>query len=197
MGNFNKQLRMQGCRLISNVLDDTSDMYQFVFNPDKAEFSDIFPCATELEFELTEDGVYSVVTLKVSNARVVDGNLRIGSRTYSAEEITENITSAHPMLNVGFYDIDDMISICQLKKCLAKLELDLFQDLLKSCGATRCKTSEARSQRDFLFIAVWLIEHYLELGNIEKARTIYESIQGCGSICNDLMKNKKDCGCNG
>jgi pentatricopeptide repeat protein len=69
--------------------------------------------------------------------------------------------------------------------------------MLKNCGSIKCKDNEIRSQRDFIFIAVWLIEHYLELGNIEKARAIYESIKSCGSICNDLLKNKNNCGCNG
>ena len=54
MGNFNKEIYMKGCRLITKVDGDTSNMYQFVFNPETAEFSDIFPCGNGLEFELED-----------------------------------------------------------------------------------------------------------------------------------------------
>jgi len=56
MGKFNKTIYMQGCRLISRVCGDTSDMYQFVFNPDTAEFSDIYPCGSGLELDIEKDG---------------------------------------------------------------------------------------------------------------------------------------------
>lgn len=56
MGKFNKTICMQGCRLISRVCGDTSDMYQFVFNPDTAGFSDIYPCGSGLELDIEKDG---------------------------------------------------------------------------------------------------------------------------------------------
>lgn len=199
MGNFNKEIYMKGCRLITKVDGDTSNMYQFVFNPETAEFSDIFPCGNGLEFELEEDGVYKIVTLKVDNAQITDTGLTIGTRDYSIEELVPIIDGSgyYRGINVGIYDIDEILSICKLKKCLAALELQVFQDMLKNCGKTLCKTNDVKSQRDFLFIAVWLIEHYIELGNIEMAQSIYERIKGCGNLCQNLLNDKKNCGCNG
>lgn len=199
MGNFNKNLYMQGCHLMTSVEGDTSDMYQFVFNPDTAEFSDIYPCGGGLQFEIEEDGTYRVVTFKHSNATLTENGIKFGIKELTSEEIASLIsgTLSYPGINIGVYDIDDVLSICKLKKCLAELELKVFQDMLKNCGKINCKTNDVKSQRDFLFIAVWLIEHYIELGNIEKAQAIYNKIKGCGDLCKDLLKDKRSCGCNG
>jgi hypothetical protein len=69
--------------------------------------------------------------------------------------------------------------------------------MLKNCGKALCKNDDIKSQRDFLFIAVWLMEHYIELGNIEMAESIYERIKGCGNLCQNLLNDKRSCGCNG
>lgn len=199
MGNFNKEIYMKGCRLITSVEGDTSNMYQFVFNPDTVEFSDIYPCGNGLEFTLEKDGTYRVVTFKHDNATLTEDGIKLGIRELTAEEISRLISGeiSYPGINIGVYDIDDVLSICKLKKCLAELELKVFQDMLKNCGKINCKTNDVRSQRDFLFIAVWLMEHYIELGNIERAQAIYNKIKGCGDLCKDLLKDKRSCGCNG
>ena len=199
MGNFSKDIYMKGCHLITKMYGDTSNMYQFVFNPDTAEFSDIYACGNGLEFEIEEDGVYRIVTIQNSDAEIVEEGIRIGSRTYSVEELTTILSDEayYHAINIGVYDIDETLSICKLKKCLASLELNVFQDMLKNCGKINCKSNDVKSQRDFLFIAVWLIEHYIELGNIEKARAIYDRLKGCGDLCKDLLNDKRSCGCNG
>ena len=197
MENFKKDVYMKGCHLITRMYGDTSNMYQFVFNPETAEFSDISPCGSGLEFEIEEDGVYRVVTIKVDNAELTETGIIIGTTEYTTEElmnVLENEAYYNPLFG---YDIDSTLSICKLKKCLATLELNVFQDLLKNCGKINCKTSEVKSERDFLYIAVWLIEHYLELGNAERAQAIYENIKGCGNLCQNLVNDKRNCGCNG
>lgn len=200
MGNFNQDIYMKGCRLITSMYGDTSNMYQFIFNPDTAEFSDIYAYGTGLEFEIEEDGAHTVVTIQNEDAELIDGKLKLANgEIYSAEDITSIISDNHFYngLYIGVYDIDETFSICKLKKCLANLELKVFQEMLKNCGQIKCRSNESRSQIDFLFIAVWLIEHYLELGNIEKAKAIYERIKGCGDLCQDLLKDKRSCGCDG
>lgn len=197
MGSFNKEIYMRGCHLGVRLLDDPSNVYVFVFNSETKEFSDIYPYEEGLEFELENDGLYQIVIFKNSAAELSDEGMTISSRTYSTQELLESIESGWIGVSDITPDIDEMLCICSLKKCLAKLELQVFQEMLKNCGSINCKDSEIKSQRDFLFIAVWLIEHYLELGNIEKARAIYESIRSCGSICGNLLKNKNNCGCNG
>lgn len=201
MGNFNKDIYMKGCHLITRFWEDTTNMYQFIFNPETKDFSDILPCENGLEFELIEDGVYRIVTLKVENARIENNCLVIGTREPLTIDdlilIVDGGSVSNFTLDKTDYDIDDTLSICNLKKCLAELELKWFRDMLKNCGSLICKNDEIKAQRDFIFIAVWLIEHYVELGNIEKAQVIYDSLRRCGNLCSNLLKNKKDCGCNG
>lgn len=197
MGNFNKEIYMKGCRLRTKLTDDLPNMYQFIFNSEKGDFSEIYDCSDGMEYELEDDGTYYVVTIQNANATLSDGKLTIGSRTWSAEELQENIQSANQIINIGLYDLDEVLSICKLKKCLADLELRMFQEQLKNCGSIKCKNSELKGQRDFMFIAVWLIENYIDLGNIEKARSIYDRLQSCGSLCETLASDTKNCGCNG
>lgn len=197
MGNFNKSVYMKGCHLIARICGDTSDMYQFVFNPDTAEFSDIYSYDAGLHFEIEEDGRYNVVTIKNPNATLVEGGLQIGNQVYSAERLTELLDVNYTAVNLGQIDLDETFSICKLKKCLANLELNAFQEMLKNCGKLKCKNDDIKAQRDFLFIAVWLIEHYIELGNIEMAQSIYERLQTCGDLCGNLLKDKRSCGCDG
>lgn len=199
MGNFIKKIYMKGCNLVTTVAGCPTDMYQFIFNPETGDHSDISPCGNGLEFELKDDGVYRVVTLQVENATIIPDGIKIGSREYTVEEILDLINSNaySTILNIGTYDIDDTISICNLKKCLAELEMKMYRDMLKHCGDIVCKNDEVKAQRDFLFIGVWLIEHYIEVGNIEKAQVVYNSLKGCGNLCGNLLNNKKGCGCNG
>ena len=200
MGKFSKDIYMQGCRLITRVYGDTQDMYQFIFNPDTAEFSDIYPCGSGLEYEIEKDGLYRIITFKKTGTSLVNGTIVAGDRTYTAEYIVDNIEREESAEwnpeYIGEWDIDDTFTICKLKKCLSELEYKTFQDVLKNCG--KCKDfNEIKSERDFLFIGVWLIEHYTELGKIETAQAIYNRLKGCGDLCQDLLKDKRSCGCNG
>jgi hypothetical protein len=154
MGSFNKEIYMRGCHLGVRLLDDPSDIYVFVFNPETEEYSDIYPYEIGLEFELENDGLYQVVILKNSAAELSDEGLVIGSRTYDSEELLKAIESGRIGVSEITPDIDEMLCICSLKKCLANLELQVFQDMLKNCGSIKCKDNEIRSQRDFIFIAV-------------------------------------------
>ena len=126
MRNFNKDIYMKGCHLITRFWEDTTNMYQFIFNPETKDFSDVLPCENGLEFELTDDGVYRLVTLKVEFASVTENGLKIGAREYSVEELIDIVNgngTPNFVLRETDYDIDDTLSICNLKKCLAELEL--------------------------------------------------------------------------
>lgn len=160
MGNFSKDIYMQGCHLITRMYGDTSDMYQFVvFNPDAKEsedmdFSDIYVCENGLEFEVDTDGTYAVVTFQDPNVQLVDDGVKIGTETYSAKTLFALLSATNPIIGVDLYDIDKTFSICNLKKCLANLEMKVFQEMLENCGKIKCKSNEPKSQIDFLFIAV-------------------------------------------
>jgi len=153
MGNFNKEIYMRGCRLFTKLTDDLSNIYQFIFS-ESGEFSDIYDCSEGMEYELEDDGTYYIVTIQNSNSELIDGKLKIGAREWTAKELQENIQAQNQLINIGLYDLDEVLSICKLKKCLASLELRMFQELLKNCGSNKCKNLELKGQRDFIFIAV-------------------------------------------
>lgn len=157
MGKFNKNIYMKGCHLITKINDDTSNMYQFVFNPDTAEFSNIYACSDGLDFEIEEDGIYNVVTFRSLSATLNNGVIQLGTLTIDAQNFVERINISNSTVNTlqdVDFEIDEVLSICKLKKCLANLELKTFQEMLKNCGKSKCKNDDVKSQRDFLFIAV-------------------------------------------
>ena len=196
MGNFDKDIFMKGCHLITRVSGDSSNLYQFIFNPETKDHSNIAPCGTGLDYELEDDGLYRIVTLQAVDANLDGEDIIIGFQRYTVDDILDAIKDEveNPVFT---YDIDDTLSICNLKKCLVELEMKVFREMLKNCGEIVCKDDQIKAQRDFLFIAVWLMEHYVEIGNIEKAWSIFERLRGCGNLCGDLLNNKKGCGCNG
>lgn len=197
MGNFNKEIYIRGRNLGVKILDDPSDIYIFIFNLDSDDFSDIYKYENGLEFELEEDGIYNVAIIKNSTAQLTETGLKIGSVDYDSRELYKAIRSDIVIVSEIDPDVDETIFIWNLKECLANLELQIFRELLKNCGSVSCRNSEIKSQRDFLFMAIWLIENYLDLGDIEKAKMVYQNIQSCSSICRDKSNYNKNCGCNG
>ncbi len=125
-----------------------------------------------------------------------NGNLRIGSVSYTVKEFIDAVESGVVGFNNAKLDTDEIFCNCKLKKCLLNLQMKVFQEMLKNCGSMRCKNDELKAQRDFLFIANWLMEHLAEEDKVEQLHNIYEGILSCGSICDDLLDNK-NCGCNG
>ena len=91
MSNIEKQICMKGCRLMTKVDGNPSDVYQFVFNPETKDFSDIYCCSETLSFELDTDGVYEIVTLRNSDAVLEEEGLRFGTKVFDANEIVEQI----------------------------------------------------------------------------------------------------------
>lgn len=197
METFRKEIYIRGRNLGVRILDDPSNIYIFIFNPETEEFSDIYSYEDGLEFELNDDGIYNVVTIKNATAQLTEYGLKIGSTEYKSEDLLKAIESGVVRVSDNDPDIDETVYIWNLKECLANLELQIFKELLKNCGSINCKNSEIKAQRDFLFMAIWLIENFLDLGDIEKAKMIYRNIQSCGSICKDKSNYNKNCGCNG
>lgn len=197
MENFEKNVYMQGCHLMVRMFGDISDTYQFVFNEETGEFSDIYVCEQLMDYELDADGPYMIVTFKNESATLSDNRIQIGEKNYDAKTLYNVIKAPIWLLGETTYDEHETLSIGLLKKCVASLELEQIQNSLSGCKINTCKKNENRAQLDFLFIAVWLMEHLVNTGNVDGALSIYASIQSCGSICNNLSKSKTNCGCNG
>jgi len=72
MESFRKEIYMRRRHLGIKLLDDPSNMYVFIFNPETKEFSDIYQYEEQgLEFDLDNDGIYNIVTIKNSIAQFI------------------------------------------------------------------------------------------------------------------------------
>ena len=198
MEKFNVKAYIQGCRLIIDVIDGTPDVYQVLFNTDTEEITDIVKWNGQFINDLESDGIYKLCLVKDRNATLLNnGNLRINGRELTPQELVDAIGLEQAnILGTTDYESEEIFCMCKLKKCLIELQKKIFQEMLKNCGSRSCKSDEYKSQRDFLFIAVWLLEHLVEEEKWEQVRNLYNSLKSCGSICDGMLKSNK-CGCNG
>ena len=201
MKDFNINVYMTGCHLVVEIPDGTPDIYQVLFNTSTEECSDIIPYNDPFESEMEKDGIYRYCIVKASNAVLKNGKLLINGKELTNKELADAISLQNTLVLGNYVDssfFDDIFCICKLKKCLSDLQLKVFRDLVKNCGSSKCKNGdELKAQRDFLFLAVWLMEHLIDAGKSELVRDIFDSLQSCGSICGNLLKSNKNCGCNG
>lgn len=189
----NVKFYMNGCHLVIDVEDGSTNTYLVLLNTDTKEHSDILQWAGTFEFDMDEDGIYKVYIINNQSAVLNDGILTIGLEEYDAERFIDTLESN--IVSLGDSFVEEIFCICNLKKCLLNLEWKAFKKMLDDCGLRKC-ADDIKAQRDFLFIAVWLMEHLIEQNQSEKVREVYESIQTCGSLCKDLLKSN-NCGCNG
>lgn len=200
MKDFNINVYMTGCHLVIES-NGTPNTYQVLFNTITEDCSEIIPWTGTLESEMEEDGIYRICLIDDPNAVLRDGKLLINGHELSNKDLANAIANKNTAVLGNLVDnsfSDEIFCICKLKKCLLNLEMQVFNNLVKTCGSSKCKSQdELKAQRDFIFLAVWLMEHLIDAGKSELVRDIYESMQSCGSICGNLLKSKKGCGCNG
>lgn len=198
MVNFDINVYIQECHLMVDVVNGTPDMYLVLFNTNAEEISDIVQWNGRFHYTLGSDGIYKFCIVKDPNAVLEDGILKINGYELDARDLADAIaiTSNANILGGAERYSEEIFCMCKLKKCLLELQKKVFQDMLKNCGTRSCKVNEYKSQRDFLFIAVWLLEHLAQEGKWEWVKALFEHLQTCGSICDGLLKSNK-CGCNG
>lgn len=178
--------------------DSHDHTYGFLVNKTSGEFSDIEKFKATASFEVDKDGVYEFVLIYSYFLTIVDGkHFKIGMKDWSLEDYYNAIsTEGYPILEVGNFYTKSTFCACKLQKCLLSLQMKTFNELKKSCGKGCKNLDEIKSQRDFLFIANWIMEHLEEYDRFDDLMTIYEGIQSCHSLCSDLLKDNK-CKCNG
>ena len=192
MENLKVNAYLDKCRLTINLENGTSNTYLILFNTNTESVSDITKIETTQVFDLKEDGIYEIYIFTANSGLDEDGNITISGEKYDSKLVVDRWDGLKMVLNPYFFDT--MFCICNLKRCLVDLQLKVFGELLKNCGSSKCKSNEAKAQRDFVFIAVWLMEHLAELGKEDLLREVFNSIQSCSSICGNLVKSK-NCGC--
>lgn len=190
---------------------DSSDItYGFLMNITTGEFSNIEKVDGSASYEVGEDGIYKFFLiesedfhfgLELRGAEVTDyQGFYIGTRYFTLEEYAENVESVengvYVGLNLGNFYTKKTFCACKLEKCLLNLQMKTFRELLKNCGNGCKNLDEIKSQRDFLFIANWIMQHLEEYDRFEELLEVYKGIQSCKNLCSDLLANNK-CKCNG
>ena len=192
---MNINVYITGCHLTLDVENGSPSIYLVLLNTDTKWHSEIRQWNGTFEFDIEKDGIYKIYAIDEPNAVLNNGILSIENERYDSERFVDTIESNITHLGSGENYTEEIFCICNLRKCLLNLQMKAFQNMLKNCGSRKCKDDEIKAQRDFIFIAVWLMDRLMEQGKEEQVREIYESIQGCGSICSDILKSNR-CGCN-
>ena len=103
--------------------------------------------------------------------------------------------------NYGIIDYFEfpIFSICHLRNCLSELQRKIIFSGIKDCAASssNCEKNKTyKSQRDFLFITLQILEQLICLERYDEAEEILEAISTCGSICSELVDKTNGCNCN-
>lgn len=197
---MSKQIYMNGCHLVVDVPDGT---YYMVIKDEQEKdenemYSEIVEITSRSEFELDKDGMYNIYLFTIPNVTFEDGKIKIDEyESYDSKKLI--LSHINNIFTIGGYECieQEILCICNLKKCLLNLQMKAFKEGTANCGSTKCKNQENKSQRDYIFLGVWLIEQFIERGLLEQAKNVYDCLQSCGSICGNLLKTNNDCGCNG
>lgn len=85
-----------------------------------------------------------------------------------------------------------IFSICNLKKCITKLQ----KQAVTNCKKGLCQKADQFNQmRDFLFVSIYVLETLICQERYMEALDMLKSLRTCTSICK--TNDKKGCGCNG
>lgn len=191
MANLNLIINscVKGCKI--NYSFDSKDGYFCVLqNELNEEVSSIMKCSNHMSFDVDEDGIYHFYVVNCPGATLTDEGIAIGSTTYSPLQFIKY--SQSPFVESAE---KSTFCACKLQKCLVNLQMKVFQEMQKNCGKRCPKLDDLKSQRDFLFIAMWLIEHLNSEEKMERLMDVYKGIQSCGSLCSNLLKETNNCGC--
>lgn len=178
--------------------DKGDNLYGFLLNKTSGDHSELEKFDKGYaSYEVDKDGIFIFHLIESNNITITDTGFKIGSRDWTVEEYVqasnEDITS---FLNTENLSTKTTFCACKLEKCLLNLQMKVFRELLKNCGKGCKSLDEIKSQRDFLFIANWIMKHLEEYDRFEELLEIYEGLRTCKSLCDDLLANNK-CKCNG
>ena len=191
--------------------DSSETTYGFLYNKTTGDFSDIEKVNSKISYAVDRDGDYTFILIDSNNLTLspegVDKEVKgkvikvpgfyVGAYPWSLEEYANIVVrEINPSVDMGTFFTKNTFCACKLEKCLLNLQMKVFRELVKTCGKGCKNLDEIKSQRDFLFIANWIMQHLEEYDRFEELLEIYQGIQSCNSLCNNLLKNNK-CGCNG
>lgn len=97
--------------------------------------------------------------------------------------------------SIGPWVQSNIFSLCKLRMCTFAYERQSIEEFLSICHKKNCgKKSEQHYVRDLLLIALFVLEHLVQLEKYEEAERILQGLSSCENLCKDTLT--KNCCCN-
>ena len=190
-----------------NKTIDNCYYIEFVVNPniDSNATMRIANKRDHYTLSLPKDGLYIYYIVSVLDESLVSADypdLYYDSKKkkliLNKKEVS-NITELVPYLQISSgsieYDEIPIFSVCKLRKCVMKSELESMRNCLNK--NSKCASQKDRQNKDFLFISLYILENLICQERYSEATNILERIASCSTICNDSKYNDRKCSCNG
>lgn len=91
---------------------------------------------------------------------------------------------------------EPVFSLCKLEHCAFELQKEILKKQVSTCGLECNKNLNLKSQRNFLFISLYVLQHLVSEEKYDEAEEILEKVSTCGSLCKNIKNSTNDCGCN-
>lgn len=186
--------------LVERVLNNELDVVftrMLTVTPDN-----IFPLVESEPIPLPYDGLFTYQRLLVplkdhpSENDYYYNNGRfytINGNGVTLNEIWENRLDSS---NIFWFD-DQVFSIYDLMECFVLNEKDRLDNLLKNGCKSGCVNSDKGQTADFLAAVLFVITHYVEIGEVYEAQALLNQLKVCNGLCSKQVSQTKGCGCNG
>ena len=165
----------------------------------------------EYNYKLKKDGLYVYYKIMMYKKAYIDDSYENkfyydeeSDKIYFGNNEVKDFSEVLDLFKTNNYGIIDyfefpIFSICHLRNCLSELQRKVIFSGIKDCAASssNCEKNKTyKSQRDFLFITLQILEQLICLERYDEAEEILEAISTCGSICSELVDKTNGCNCN-
>lgn len=195
----------------ANKYDDKVVYIELVTSKDKiSNFVISEDIENEFEYKLPKDGLYVYYKIMIYKKSAIDESYKNkfyfneeDEKIYFGDKVVEDLTELIDLLGTNNYGVIDyfefpIFSVCQLRNCLSAVQRKVIFSGIKDCAASSSECEENKkykSQRDFLFITLWVLNELICLKRYDEASEILEAISSCGSICSNLIDKSNNCNC--
>lgn len=127
--------------------------------------------------------------------RTITFTMRVEDGLYKYYVIYDSNESPEINLNQLGDPIENIFSICNLRKCAFAHEKQAIVEFLSVYNKKNCnKKSEQQFTRDMLLISLFVLEHLICEEKYNEAQRIVNQLGFCGNLCDN--QTLKHCNCN-
>ena len=120
-----------------------------------------------------------------------DGQLYLNGTKVTFDEVWDNKGHTN---NIFWFD-DKLFTIYNLVECFVLTERDRLNELFKNGCRLGCDTSYNALNADFLAIVLFVLKHYIDIGEYTEAHRLLSKLETCNGLCKRVKKQLKGCGC--